>query len=109
MAPFRQRFLPLNRFFYRLHVRTWDVYIEFFRFTLMVVELTRLLLGVVIAIFHRPIATGMMRQERALDVYFRQRGIRLPNPPSDSTAQNLYFFLGIFICLIEAGRIWIQL
>lgn len=75
----------------------------------MVVELTRLLLGVLIAVFHRPIAIRIMQQERALDTYFRQRGISLPAPPSDATAQNLYFFIGIFICLIEAGRIWIQL
>ncbi|HEY6968675.1 MAG TPA: hypothetical protein VJA94_05705 [Candidatus Angelobacter sp.] len=75
----------------------------------MAVEVTRLLLGVLIALFHRPIAMRMMHQERVLDSYFRQRGIRLPNPPSDTTAQNLYFFMGIFICLIEAGRIWIQL
>jgi len=75
----------------------------------MVVEVTRLLLGVLIAVFHRPIALRMMRQERVIDSYFRQRGIRLPSPPSDTTAQNLYFFIGIFICLIEAGRIWVQL
>jgi hypothetical protein len=73
---------------------------------MMIVELTRLLLGLVIALFHRPIANRMMQHERALDSYFRQRGILLPAPPSDATAQNLYFGLGIFICLVEAGRIW---
>ncbi|HEY6251151.1 MAG TPA: hypothetical protein VI685_14425 [Candidatus Angelobacter sp.] len=75
----------------------------------MVVEITRLLLGVLIAIFHRPIATRMMRRERATDSYFRQRGISLPAPLSDTTAENLFFFIGIFICLIEVGRIWVQL
>jgi hypothetical protein len=72
----------------------------------MVAEVTRLLLGVLIAVFHRPIATRMMRQERAIDTYFRQRGVSLPTPPSDNTAENLYFFIGIFICLAEAIRIW---
>ncbi|HLJ28453.1 MAG TPA: hypothetical protein VKY85_17210 [Candidatus Angelobacter sp.] len=72
----------------------------------MVVEVTRLLLGVMIAVFHRPIAIQIMRQERALDSYFRQRGISLPAPPSDLTAENLYFGIGIFICLAEATRIW---
>lgn len=76
-------------------------------FNFMVVEITRLLLGVLIAVFHRPIAMRMMRQERAIDSYFRQRGISLPAPPSDDTAENLYFFVGIFICLAEALRIWI--
>ena len=40
----------------------------------MVVEITRLLLGVLIAIFHRPLANLIMQQERALDSYFRRRG-----------------------------------
>jgi len=72
----------------------------------MALEITRLLLGVMIAVFHRPLATTIMRHERALDVYFRSRGVYLPEPLSDSTAQTLYFTIGIFICLIEAGRIW---
>lgn len=74
----------------------------------MIVEVTRLMLGVLIAIFHRPLAIKIMEQERALGMYFRQRGLRFPAPPSDSTAQNLYFIIGIFICLFEAGRIWIS-
>ena len=72
-------------------------------------EISRLVLGVLIAVFHRPLATKMMAQERALDVYFRRRGISLPQPPSDAVAQNLYFGIGIFICLLEAGRIWLTL
>lgn len=75
----------------------------------MVVEVSRLLLGVLIAVFHRPIAVHVMRHERAIDSYFRQRGIYFPAPPSDHTAQNLYFFIGIFICLAEAARIWMGL
>ena len=74
----------------------------------MTVELTRLLLGVLIAVFHRPLAIKVMQQERALDSYFRRRGVYLPAPPSDNTAQNLYFLIGIFICLFEAGRIWLS-
>jgi hypothetical protein len=66
-------------------------------------------LGVAIAIFHRPLANMIMQQERQLDGYFRSRGVHLPAPPSDSTAQNLYFMIGIFICLIEAGRIWFSM
>ena len=77
--------------------------------TYMIVEITRLLLGVAIAIFHRPLANMIMQQERALDGYFRSRGVQLPTPPSDATAQNLYFIIGIFIALIEAGRIWFSI
>lgn len=75
----------------------------------MVVELTRLLLGVLIAIFHKPLATLVMEQERALDLYFRRRGVNFPAPPSDTTAQNVYFLIGIFICLLEAGKIWVTI
>lgn len=75
----------------------------------MVVEITRLLLGVAIAVFHRPLANMIMQQERQLDGFFRSRGLELPAPPSDSTAQNLYFIIGIFIALIESGRIWLSL
>lgn len=75
----------------------------------MVVEITRLVLGVLIALFHRPLAAKIMAQERALDGYFRRRGISLPAPPSDTVAQNLYFGIGIFICLVEAGRIWLSI
>lgn len=75
----------------------------------MIIEITRLLLGVAIAIFHRPLANMIMQHERALDGYFRSRGVRLPAPPSDATAQNLYFIIGIFISLIEAGRIWFSM
>jgi hypothetical protein len=72
----------------------------------MVVEITRLLLGVLIAVFHRPLANKIMEHERSLDMFFRQRGFRFPAPPSDTTAQNLYFLIGIFICLFEVGKIW---
>jgi hypothetical protein len=72
----------------------------------MVLEITRMLLGVLIAVFHRPIADKIMQQERAIDSFFRQRGINLPTPPSDATAHNLYFAIGIFICLLEVGKIW---
>jgi hypothetical protein len=72
----------------------------------MALEVARLLLGVMIAVFHRPLAAKIMQHERALDVYFRRRGVYLPAPLSDASAQTLYFIIGIFICLIEAGRIW---
>jgi hypothetical protein len=75
----------------------------------MILEITRLLLGVGIAVFHRPLASMIMQQERALDGFFRSRGVHLPEPPSDATAQNMYFIIGIFISLVEAGRIWLSI
>jgi len=75
----------------------------------MLMEVARLLLGVLIAVFHRPLAVRVMRHERTLDGYFRSRGVYLPAPLSDTTAQNLYFFVGIFICLVETARIWLTI
>lgn len=75
----------------------------------MGLELARLLLGVLIAIFHRPLALRIMEQERTLDAHLRSRGVYFPAPPSDAVAQNLYFAIGIFICLIQAGRIWLAI
>jgi hypothetical protein len=72
----------------------------------MIVELARLLLGVLITLFHRPLAKMIMHQERTLDGFFRSRGLNFPPPPSDATAQNIYFLVGVFICLLEAGKIW---
>jgi hypothetical protein len=75
----------------------------------MIVEVTRLLLGVLIAVFHRPLAAKIMHYERTLDHAIRSRGWNLPAPPSDATAQNLYFGIGVFICLVEAGKIWVSM
>jgi hypothetical protein len=48
----------------------------------------------------------IMRHERTLDGFFRSRGQNFPPPPRDATAQNIYFVVGIFICLLEAGKNW---
>ncbi|HLW51940.1 MAG TPA: hypothetical protein VKW06_03770 [Candidatus Angelobacter sp.] len=75
----------------------------------MLIEVARLLLGLSIALFYRPIASTILQQERVLDTYFRRRGLNLPSPLSDRTAQNLYFYIGVAICLLEAIRIWTML
>lgn len=77
--------------------------------SLMIVELTRLLLGLLIAFFHRPIADFVLVQERALVVVFRQRGVPLPAAPTTETARTIYFLIGIFLALFEICRIWMLL
>ena len=47
-----------------------------------------------------------MEKERVLDGHFRRRGINLPAPLSDTSAANLYFAFGIFICLLELIKIY---
>ncbi|HET6840735.1 MAG TPA: hypothetical protein VFK06_03490 [Candidatus Angelobacter sp.] len=46
-----------------------------------------------------------MEKERVLDGHFRRRGI-MPAPLSDTSAANLYFAFGIFICLLELIKIY---
>ena len=72
----------------------------------MVLEFTRLMLGLVIAYFHRPIADYITEQERSLVVLFRQRGVPLPAAPSTESARNIYFGLGMFVVLFELARIF---
>jgi hypothetical protein len=75
----------------------------------MFVEITRLALGILIALFHRPIADFIIGQERALVVMFRQRGVPLPAVPTTDTVRNVYFGLGIGLALFEILRIWMLL
>ena len=75
----------------------------------LVQMLTGLFLGLLITLFHRPIANFMLRQERALDMLFRSRGLRLPPPPSEATAHNIYFFVGVSLSLVQLARLWLTL
>lgn len=75
----------------------------------MFIEITRLALGILIALFHRPIADFIIGQERALVIMFRQRGVPLPAVPTTETVRNVYFGLGIGLAIFEILRIWILL
>ncbi len=75
----------------------------------MAMEVTRLLLGLMIALFHRPIADYVLEQERSLVILFRQRGVAFPATPSTETVRTVYFFMGIFVAVFEMVRIWITL
>jgi hypothetical protein len=75
----------------------------------MALEFTRLLLGLALAYFHRPIADYVVERERALVVLFRQRGVLVPAAPTTAAARNLYFGLGIFVVLFELARIYLAL
>ena len=75
----------------------------------MVAEISRLLLGLLIALFHRPLADFMLQQERALVVMFRQRGVPYPATPTTETTRNVYFGIGIALAMFELVRIWMML
>ncbi len=75
----------------------------------MALEFVRLLLGLVLAYFHRPIADYVIEQERSLVLLARQRGLPLPAAPSTESGRNIYFGLGIFVVLFEVARIYLAL
>ena len=50
-----------------------------------------------------------MERERALDSFCRDRGIYLPAPLSDGSAQDLYFMIGVFVVLLQLARMWARL
>ncbi len=75
----------------------------------MLAEISRLLLGLLIALFHRPLADFMLQQERALVVMFRQRGVPYPATPTTETTRNVYFGIGILLAMFEIVRIWMML
>jgi hypothetical protein len=73
---------------------------------LMMIEVTRLVLGLLIAGFHKPLADFIIEQDRALVVLAQSRGLSLPKAPTQETARNLYFGIGIFVAMYELVRIW---
>jgi hypothetical protein len=72
----------------------------------MAIEIARLLLGLLIAALHRPIAAFILERERSLVAAFRQRGMPLPAALTTETAQNVYFSIGIFMVVVEMLRIY---
>jgi hypothetical protein len=79
----------------------WDANIQ-----IMMTEVTRLALGLLIALFHKPLADFIVKQDRALELLARSRGVSLPQTPAQETARNLYFGIGIFVAMYELIRIW---
>jgi hypothetical protein len=68
-----------------------------------------LTLGLAIALFHRPVADFMLERERSLDFLFRSRGIKLPPPPTQNAAREIYFAVGIFLALFATLRLWLAI
>ena len=76
---------------------------------LMIADFTNLVLGLLVALFHRPIANFILEREHCLDAFFRRHGVHFPEPPSQATAHNIYFCLGLFISLFSIAHIWLSL
>ncbi len=72
----------------------------------VMLEVTRLAMGILIAIFHKPLADYITRQDAQLVAMFRQRGVNLPDTMRQETARNLYFAMGIVVAAVELARIY---
>ena len=75
----------------------------------MAIEFSRLAVGLLIALFHQPLADFIVKQDRAMVMVARRRGFPLPDVPSTATCRNFYFGVGIFVALYELLRIWMML
>ena len=72
----------------------------------MILEFARLALGLLVALFHQPLADFITAQDRVVVAVARRRGLLLPDVPSARICHNLYFSVGIFVALYELLRIW---
>ena len=72
----------------------------------MQIELLRLLMGLLLAGFHRPVSDFIVEQEHAFTGLARRGGIPLPAPLSIEASRNLFFSMGILVALAQIARIW---
>jgi hypothetical protein len=75
----------------------------------MLMEFTRLLGGLTIALFHAQLADFLRKQDRALGAAFRERGVNIPGALPKQAAHDLFFLFGVSIALYSLVRIWLTL
>lgn len=73
----------------------------------MQIELLRLVMGLLLAVFHRPVSDFILEQEHAFAGLARRGGIRLPAPLSLETSRTLFFSLGIIVAILQIARIYL--
>ena len=71
----------------------------------MLLEITKLAVGLLIAYFHRQIADYINQQEQVFILLLKQRGVAVP-VLTEAFARNVYFSLGIFVATYQMTRIW---
>jgi hypothetical protein len=75
----------------------------------MVMEFGRVLLGLLIALFHTRLADFLRKQDHELAAVFRQHGVPMPGALPKQAAHSLFFSLGIAVALFGLSRIWLNL
>jgi len=75
----------------------------------MLPEWFRLVLGLLIIMFHRQIADWILVREQEIATLLSRRGWDVPTFPTPQSAHTLYFCFGAFVCVFALLRIWILL
>lgn len=75
----------------------------------MLMQFTRVLVGLTIALFHVQLADFLRKQDRALGAAFRERGVAIPGALPKEASHNLFFLLGVAVALFSLARIWLSL
>lgn len=70
------------------------------------IELLRLMMGLLLAGFHRPVSDFIVEQDRAFAGLAQRGGLRLPGPLSVETSRTLFFSIGILVALLQIARLW---
>ncbi len=73
---------------------------------MVMLEVTRLVLGLLIAFFHKPLADFIGEQDAQLVALFRRRGVTVPDTLKEETCRNLFFSMGILVACVELVRIY---
>jgi hypothetical protein len=77
--------------------------------SLMILEFTRLALGLLIALFHVQLADFLREQDLSVAAALRQRGVPIPGALPCQAARDLFFVLGILVSLLSLFHIWMTL
>ncbi len=64
-------------------------------------------MGLMLAVFHRPVADFILEQDRMLTAMVRRGGVNLPAGFSTETSRTIFFSLGILIALAQMARIYV--
>ncbi len=75
----------------------------------VLMQFTRVLLGLAIALFHAPLADFLRERDCELAEALRERGIAFPGGLPEEASHTLFFVLGIATALFTLARIWFTL
>ena len=73
----------------------------------MPVEFARLVIGLLLMAFHRPIADFFVELDYGFAAALRSKGLQLPMPPRQSFMHTFYFCLGMLICVVTMMKIYV--